>query len=82
SHRVGPGAFYTQFTMEQTIRDLGREIRQPSNPFTNLAQHALQHSQVNALKNMYPELDPTATLHMPKFTQDLGNGCMLLRLRN
>jgi hypothetical protein len=80
--RVGPGAYYTQFTMERTIGDLGREIRQPSNPFANLAQRALRRSQVNALKNMYPELDPTATLHMPKFSQDLGNGCVLLRPRD
>jgi hypothetical protein len=28
---------------------------------------------------MYLELDPMATLHMPKFSQDLGNGCVLLR---
>jgi hypothetical protein len=80
--RVGPGAYYTQFTMERTIGDLGREIRQPSNPFSNLAQRALRRSQVNALKNMYPDLDSAATLQLPKFSQDLGNGWVLLRPRD
>ena len=77
--RVGPGAYSTQFTMERTIGDLGQEIRQPSNPFANLARRALLRSQVNALKNIYPELDPMATPQLPKFAQDLGNGYVLLR---
>ena len=80
--RVGPGAYYTQFTMERTIGDLGKEIRQPSNPFANLAQRALRRSQVNALKNIYPELDPMSTPHLPKFSHDLGNGTVLLRPRD
>lgn len=58
--RVGPGAYSTQFTMERTIGDLGQEIRQPSNPFANLARRALRRSQVNALKSMYPDLDTKA----------------------
>jgi len=74
--------YYTQFTMEHTIRDLGKEIRQPSNPFTNLAWHALRQSQVNALKNIYPELDTTAVPHLPRFSQDLGEGCVLLQPRD
>jgi len=40
--QVGPGAYTTQFMMEHTIGNLGQEIWQPSNPFANLAQHALQ----------------------------------------
>jgi hypothetical protein len=68
--------------MERTIGDLGREIRQPSNPFANLAQRALRCSQVNTLKNMYPELDPMATLCLPKFSQDLENSCVLLHPRD
>jgi hypothetical protein len=80
--RVGPGAYSTQFTMERTIGDLGQEIRQPSNPFANLAQRALRRSQVNALKNIYPELDPTAVPHLPNFSKDLGQGYVLLRPRD
>ena len=80
--RVGPGAYTTQFTMERTIGDLGQEIRQPSNPFANLAQCALRRSQVNALKNIHPELDSAATPHLPKFARDLGEGYVLLRPRD
>jgi hypothetical protein len=80
--QVGPGAYSTQFTMECTIGDLGQEIRQPSNPFSNLAQRALRRSQVNALKNIHPELDPTAMPCLPKFAEDLGEGYVLLRPRD
>ncbi|KAH8987683.1 hypothetical protein EDB86DRAFT_2808718 [Lactarius hatsudake] len=80
--RVGPGAYYTQFMMERTIGDLGKEIRQPSNPFANLAQRALRRSQVNALKNIYPELDPAAMPLLPRFSHDLGEGRVLLRPRD
>jgi hypothetical protein len=80
--RVGPGAYSTQFTMERTIGDLGQEIRQPSNPFANLAQHALRRSQVNALKSIYPDLDSKAAFHVPKSATDLGNGYIVLRPRD
>ena len=43
--------------MERTIGDLGAEIRQPSNPFANLTQRALQCAQVNGLKSIFPDLD-------------------------
>jgi len=75
---VGPGAYSTQFTMERTIGDLGQEIWQPSNPFANLAQHALRHSQVNALKSIYLNLDPKAGFHLPKSATNLGNGYIML----
>ena len=80
--RVGPGAYSTQFTMERTIGDLGQEIRQLSNPFANLAQRALRRSQINALKSIHPELDPTAVPQLPKFASDLGEGYILLRPRD
>lgn len=31
---------------------------------------------------MYPDLDSAATLQLPKFSQDLGNGWVLLRPRD
>ena len=46
--------------MERAIGDLGKDIRQPSNPFANLSQIALRRSQMNALLNICPELDPNA----------------------
>ncbi|ETW86462.1 hypothetical protein HETIRDRAFT_28547, partial [Heterobasidion irregulare TC 32-1] len=39
--RIGPLGCSLQFPMEQTIGDLGAETKQLSNPFANLAQHAL-----------------------------------------
>lgn len=79
--RVGPGAYSTQFTMERTIGDLGQEIRQPSNPFANLAQRALQRSQINALKTMCLELAPCAPF-LPRSSQDVGNGYVFLQPRD
>jgi hypothetical protein len=76
--RVGPGAYSTQFTMERTIGNLGQEIRQPSNPFANLARRALLRSQVNALKNIYPELNPMAIPQPPDSEHGLGKDYTLL----
>ncbi|KAL6301922.1 hypothetical protein BKA93DRAFT_861789 [Sparassis latifolia] len=47
--RLGPLIYYTQWTMERTIGNLGEEIKQPSNPYANL-------SQLNAVKIMVPHL--------------------------
>lgn len=57
-HRLGPPALYTQWTMERTIGNLGEEIRQPSNPFSNLSERGLRRARVNALKAIIPDLDP------------------------
>ena len=75
---VGPSAYTTQFTIEHTIGNLRQEIWQPSNPFANLAQHALQWSQVNALKSIYPELDPKSRLQLPKGAVDVREGYIVL----
>jgi hypothetical protein len=74
--RVGPGCYGSQFTMERAIGDLGKDIRQPSNPFANLSQIALRRSQINALLTICPELDPNAVL-IPT-GNDVGNGYFLL----
>lgn len=78
--RVGPPITSSQWTMERTIGNLTQELRQPSNPFANLAQRALLRCQVNALKNIIPELDET--VHLPRNAIDLGNGYILLRRRD
>jgi hypothetical protein len=80
--RVGPGAYYTQFTMERTIGNLGQEIRQPSNPFANLARRALQRSQVNALKSIYPELGLESKFQSPRGAMNVGEGYTILRPRD
>ena len=57
--------------------NLTQELRQPSNPFTNLSQHALLHCQINALKNIIPDLEELAGL--PQNVIDLSNGYILLQ---
>jgi len=77
--RVGPGCYASQNTMERAIGDLGKDIRQPSNPFANLSQIALRRSQMNALLNICPELDPSAET-IPT-GNNVGNGYFLLTPR-
>ncbi|KAI0732456.1 hypothetical protein BC629DRAFT_1302176 [Irpex lacteus] len=77
--RIGPYAGVTQWTMENAIGNLGREIRQPSNAYANLSQRALRRCQVNALKAMLPELDPPKPL--PRVAEDVGGGYVLLHKR-
>ncbi|KAG6807256.1 hypothetical protein H0H92_008224, partial [Tricholoma furcatifolium] len=48
--RLGPPICCSQWTMERTIGNLVRELRQPSNPYANLAQRSLLRCQINALK--------------------------------
>ena len=36
TQRVGPGGYFTQFTLERAIGDFGQAIRQPATPFANL----------------------------------------------
>ena len=78
--RVGPPIISSQWTMERTIGNLTQELRQPSNPFANLSQRALLRCQVNALKNIIPDLEePTG---LPRNAIDLGDGYILLRRRD
>ncbi|KAI6020383.1 hypothetical protein BKA83DRAFT_4026600, partial [Pisolithus microcarpus] len=56
--KKGPPICYSQWTMERTIGNLGQEIRQPSNPYTDLSREGVWCCQVNALKAMVPTLCP------------------------
>ncbi|KAG6825303.1 hypothetical protein H0H92_004107, partial [Tricholoma furcatifolium] len=78
--RVGPPICCSQWTMERTIGNLVRELRQPSNPYANLAQRSLLRCQVNALKVLIPDLiDPPSP---PRGSIDLNDGYILLRRRD
>ena len=79
--RLGPGVYYTQWTIERTIGNLGEEIKQPSKPYANLSQRGVRRSQVNALKAMIPDLEQDAD-RLPRGAVDVGNGYMLLRARD
>ncbi len=75
--RIGPGIISSQWTMERTIGNLTQELRQPSNPFANLVQRGLLRCQINALKNIIPDLEEPSRL--PRNAIDLGDGYVLLR---
>jgi hypothetical protein len=79
--RLGPAICSSQWTMECTIKSLGQEIHQPSNPFANLLQRGLQQCQINTLKAMIPDLDSSPP-EIPQGAQDLGDGFVLLRAKN
>jgi hypothetical protein len=81
SFRSGPSVCYAQWTMERVIGMLGMEIRQPSNPFSNLTFLAIRRCQINALKVMIPDLEPPDVLP-PTYSVNLGDGYVLLRARD
>jgi hypothetical protein len=79
--RIGPASCSSQWTMERTIGNLGREIRQPSNPFANLSQRGLLRCQINVIKAIVPDLQrPTSNL--PQGAKEVGDGYILLRARD
>ncbi|KAI5998488.1 hypothetical protein F5J12DRAFT_724850, partial [Pisolithus orientalis] len=74
---VGSPICSSWWTMEHTISNLGQEIQQPSDPFSNLAQQGICCFQVNVLKAMLPHLDPPKNVN-PCAYADLHNGYVLL----
>ncbi|KAJ7272744.1 hypothetical protein B0H12DRAFT_1007857 [Mycena haematopus] len=78
--RLGPGAYHSQWTMERTIGNLGEEMKQHSDPYTNLSRRGTRRAQVNALKSLIPDLEPEAKL--PRGSEDLGGGYILKRAKD
>ena len=66
-----------QWVLENTIGNLGCEVRQPSNAFANLAEHGLIRAQQNALRAIIPDSDN----HLPNGAMPLDNGFALLKAR-
>ena len=74
--RLGPLWLSSQWTMERVIGYLGSLLRQPSNPFRNLAAQTMRVATTNALVAMWPDLEkPKAT---PRGSKDLGDHYRLL----
>jgi hypothetical protein len=79
--QIGLPACSSQWTMERTIGNLGREIRQPSNPFANLSARGLLPCQINTIKVMIPDLEPPIAT-VPRGGKDLGGGYILLQAQD
>ena len=62
--------------MEHVIGYLGSLLRQPSNPFCNLAAQAKHVINTNALVAMWPDFEQAKD--NPQGLKDLGNGYLLL----
>ncbi|KAM6488909.1 hypothetical protein JOM56_015640 [Amanita muscaria] len=75
--RCGPLNLLAQWALENTIGNLGREVRQPSNAFSNLAERGLLRARQNALLAVLPELNIPS--HLPRGALSLGDNYYLLR---
>ena len=78
---LGPGLYSSQWTLERTIGNLGEEIKQPLNPYVNLAICGLCHSQILALHAILPNLEPDIS-GLPQGAVNLSDGYVLLRAQD
>jgi hypothetical protein len=80
---LGPPICSSQWTLKRTIRNLGKEIKQHSNPFANLSQHGIRRTWANALMAMILDLDLewTTKAALPQSLRDVRGGVILLRPR-
>ncbi len=76
TQRVGPYIIFSQWTMERMIGELVGQIRQPSNPYKNLARRGGRYAQVSALRSMHPGLVKRPKI--PSSRVDLQDGYFLL----
>lgn len=77
---VGSPICSSQWTMERTFADIEFDLRQPKLPYACLTQVCLIRCQINAVKAMFPHLQPPSNLH-PWYSFDVGDGCGLLQAR-
>ena len=76
THRLGPLSLSSQWTMERVIGYLGSLLRQPSNPFRNLAAQTKRVATANALSSMWPDFEPEK--ENPRGSIELGDRYLLL----
>jgi hypothetical protein len=74
--RLGPLWLSSQWTMERMIGHLGHLLRQPSNPFRNIAAQTKRVAATNALIAMWPDLERKKD--DPRGFMDLGDNYLLL----
>jgi hypothetical protein len=76
THRLGPLWLSSQWTMERVIGYLGSLLRQPSNPYRNIAAQARRVATTNALVAMWPAFEEKKG--NPRGSLDLKDGYLLL----
>lgn len=79
--RMAMPAYYSQWSMERTIGDLGSQIKQPSNPYANLSQRGVLRCQINSLSAIVPGIVPERTAN-PRGAEQLGDSYILLRAKD
>jgi len=82
--RIGPPIYSSQWTLEHTIGNLGKEIKQHLNPFTNLSQRGIRHARVNTLVAIIPDLEGNQNSggDLPCGSKDIEDGFVLLHTRD
>ena len=75
-HRLGPLWLTSQWTMEHVIGYLGSLLRQPSNPFRNLAAQTRCVAHINVFVAMWPDFKRAKG--NPQGSQDMGDRFLLL----
>ena len=78
--QIRPPICSSQWTLERTIRNLGKEIKQHSNPFANLSQQGIRYACVNILMAIILDLEVNGSLGgaLPCGSEDLKNRYILL----
>jgi hypothetical protein len=76
--RVGPTAYYTQWTLERIIGLLKAGLHQHVTPYANLAYVAARQAQANAIRSHLPDYEPIMR-PLPVGALDLGDGYSLRR---
>lgn len=79
THRLGPLSLSAQWTMKRVIGVFSSLLRQPSNPFANLAAQAQKMAHINALIAIWPSFEKEP--NDPHGSIDLGNSYLLLGLK-
>jgi len=82
--RIGPPICSSQWTLERTISNLGKEIKQHSNLFANLLQCGIRHACVNALMAIIPDLEGNQKSRgdLPWGSKDLQGRYVLLHIQD
>ncbi|CDO74927.1 hypothetical protein BN946_scf184706.g6 [Trametes cinnabarina] len=79
--RLGPGSLHSQWTIENYIGNITREIGSDKEPYANLAQRAARRAHSNVLQAMFPSFVPPGDV-LPPGAVPLGNDYILLRARD